>query len=104
MRKPAFCICENKGADKKQISAFVFATRIVQFLYFLNPKIPASSHSVCFYSLVCIRAGRKPRRRLSHAGAHIREEKNGMSAKLEIGRKQFVSIYSLFLTLTITEM
>ena len=28
----------------KLISAFVFATRIVQFLYFLNPKFQASSH------------------------------------------------------------
>ena len=26
------------------ISAFVFATWIVQFLYFLNPKFPASNH------------------------------------------------------------
>ena len=28
----------------KLISAFVFATRIVQFLYFLNPKIQGYSH------------------------------------------------------------
>ena len=53
IRKPDFCICENKGADQlrgntkaqisfavtaKLISAFVFATRVVQSLYFLNPK------------------------------------------------------------------
>ena len=30
----------------KLISAFVFATWIVQFLYFPNPKFPASSHLV----------------------------------------------------------
>ena len=28
----------------KLISAFVFATRVVQFLFFLNPKFQASSH------------------------------------------------------------
>ena len=43
MRKPAFCICENKDADQL-ISAFVFAAWIVQSLYFLNPKFQASSH------------------------------------------------------------
>ena len=41
MRKPDFCICENQ--DTKLISAFVFATRIVQSL-FLNPKFQAFSH------------------------------------------------------------
>ena len=69
MGKPTICICENKGADQlrgnreadqrlcfrysdstipllltaKLISAFVFATRIVQFLFYLNPKFQASS-------------------------------------------------------------
>ena len=43
MRKPVFCICENKDTDQLRSncagdSAFVFATRIVQSLYFLNPK------------------------------------------------------------------
>ena len=43
MGKPTICIGENKGAvTAKLISAFVFATRIVQFLYFLNPKFPVS--------------------------------------------------------------
>ena len=44
MRKLDFCLYENKGADQlkfavtaKLISAFVFATWIVQFLFFLNP-------------------------------------------------------------------
>ena len=54
MRKPTFSICKNKGADQlevtaKLISAFVFASRIVLFLYSLNPKLPASSHLLCFY-------------------------------------------------------
>ena len=44
MRKPAFCICENKDADQlrgntaKLICVFVFATRIIQFPYFLYIK------------------------------------------------------------------
>ena len=61
MRKPFFCICENKDADQL-ISAFVFATRIVQPLNFLNTKFQASSHLVWSYSLVCDGPGRKPQR------------------------------------------
>ena len=60
MRKPAFCICENKDADL--ISAFVFAIRIVQSLFYLNPKFQRSSHLLWLYSLVCVGPGRKPRR------------------------------------------
>ena len=49
MRKPTFSICENKDADQlavtaKLISAFVFATKIVRSLYFLNPNVQASSY------------------------------------------------------------
>ena len=49
MRKPAFCICENKGEDQvttQLISAFAFATyiHVVQLLYFLIPKIQAPNH------------------------------------------------------------
>ena len=46
----------------KLISAFVFATQIVQPLFFLNTKFQASSHLVWSYSLVCVGPGRKPRR------------------------------------------
>ena len=46
----------------KLISAFVFATRIVQSLFFLNPKFQASSHPLWLYSPVCVGPGRKPRR------------------------------------------
>ena len=62
MIKPDFCICENKDADQLLISAFVFATRIVQPLYFLYTKFQASSHLVWFVSLVCVGPGRKSRR------------------------------------------
>ena len=44
----------------KQISAFVFTTRIVQSLFFLIPKFPVSSHLLCLYSWVCVRPVQKP--------------------------------------------
>ena len=37
-------MCENKDADQL-ISVFVFAIRIVQSLYYLNPKFQAFNHS-----------------------------------------------------------
>ena len=42
VRKPDFCICENK--DAKLIGVFVFATCIVQPLFFLNPKFQVPSN------------------------------------------------------------
>ena len=60
MRKPIICICENKDADQLRGSAFVFATRIVQFLLYLTPKFQASSLLLCLYSSVCVRPGQKP--------------------------------------------
>ena len=45
----------------KLISAFVFATRIVQSLYYLNPKFQSTSHFLWLYSPVCVGPGRKPR-------------------------------------------
>ena len=65
MGKPTIRIGENKGAAKL-ISAFVFATRIVQLLYFLNLKFPASSNLLCLYSLVCVRSVQKPHCWFSH--------------------------------------
>ena len=47
MRKPTICRCKNKGTQiscevtVKLISAFVFATKIVQSLFFLNLKFQA---------------------------------------------------------------
>ena len=66
MSKPAFCLCQTKtqiscAVTAQLISAF-FATRIVQSLYFLNPKFQASSHLLWLYSPVCVGSGRKPRR------------------------------------------
>ena len=70
MRKPDFCICENK--DAKLISAFVFAIRIVQVLYYLKPKLQASRHLLWLYCPVCVGPGRKPRRPVfSERGSNI---------------------------------
>ena len=71
MGKPTICIGKNKDADSfavtaKLISAFVFATQIVQFLFFLNPNFQASSSLLCLYSLVCVRPVRKPHCWFSH--------------------------------------
>ena len=75
VRKLAFCTCENKDADQlrcKLISAFVFATRKVQSLYFINPKFQASSHLLWLYSPVRVRSGRKSRRPVfSHRGSNL---------------------------------
>ena len=46
----------------KLVSAFVFVTRIVQSIYFLNPKFQASSHLLWLHRPVCVGPGRKPRR------------------------------------------
>ena len=77
MRKPTICICENKDADQLRGNReadqrpFVFATRIVQLLYFLNPKFQASSQLPCLYSSVCVEPARKPHCWFSHVAAHL---------------------------------
>ena len=56
--KPCFFAYANKkvliscSVTAKLISAFVFATQIVQSLCFLNPKFPASSNLLWLHSLV----------------------------------------------------
>ena len=76
MGKPTICKDENKDADQlavteKLISVFVFATRIVQFLFYLNPKFQASSSFLCLYRPVCVRPVRKPHCWFSHEAAQI---------------------------------
>ena len=71
MRKTTICIGENKAADQlrgisfavtaKLISAFVFATWIVQSLFYLNTKFPASNNVLWLYSPVCVGPGLKPK-------------------------------------------
>ena len=69
MGKPTVCIGENKDAD--QLRAFVFATRIVQSLYFLNTKFHASSCLLFLRSPIGIGPVRKPHCWFSHEWAHI---------------------------------
>ena len=76
MRKLAFCICENKGADqlcgnRTTDQAFVFATQIVQSLFFLNPKFQASSHLLWLYSPIMSDLVENSEDRFSHNEAHI---------------------------------
>ena len=76
MRKPAFCLCENKDADQLRSNyaadqRLVFAIRIAQSLYYLNPKFQASNHLLWLYSLVCVKPGRKPGDQFSHNEAHM---------------------------------
>ena len=60
----------------KLISAFVFALRIVQLLYYINPKFLASSHLLWLYSPVCVGPGRKPRRPVfSQRGSFVFEDR-----------------------------
>ena len=92
MGKPTICICENKGADQlrgtaKLISAFVFATRIVHFLFFLNPKFQASSHILSQYRPVCVGPVHKPYCWFSHEAAHIY-----MGVRMEVEQNMLTSL------------
>ena len=76
MGKPTICIGENKGADQLRgfislISAFVFATRVVLFPFYLNPKFQTSSSFLCLYRLVCVGPVQKPRCWFSHKAAYL---------------------------------
>ena len=75
MRKPAFCICENKDADQlreaDQRLCFRYTDSTIQVLYYLNPKFQASNHLLGLYSLVCVGPGRKPERWFSHDAAYL---------------------------------
>ena len=55
----------------KLISGFVFATWILQYLFFLDTKFQASSHLQYLYSLVCVRLV-KIHSWFSHGAAHIK--------------------------------
>ena len=67
MRKPAFCLCENKDADQlrsnfaadQRLFFRYIDTHLLQSLDFLNPKFQASRHLPWQYSLVSVGPGRK---------------------------------------------
>ena len=63
------------GVTAKLFNAFVFATWIVQSLYFLNPKFQASSYLLWLHSLVCVGPCLKPRRLVfSRQGSYFSAE------------------------------
>ena len=62
---------KQRRRSASRLGAFVFATRIVQFLFFLKPKFQASSLLLWLYSLICVRPFRKPHCWFSHEAAHI---------------------------------
>ena len=62
MRKLAFRICENKGAD--QLQGYRAADQQLCFRYLLNPKFQASRYLPRLYSPVCVRPVRKLRRQV----------------------------------------
>ena len=75
MRKPVFCICENKDAD--QLRGNHAAAQRLCFRYMdstipLLPTFQASSHPLWLYSLVCVGPVRKPRRQIfSRCGSFV---------------------------------
>ena len=74
MRKPDFCICENKGADQlrgnreaDQRLCFRYSDSVIPLLQ--NPKF-----QVCSHSPVCVRPSQKPRRPVfSERGSYLRD-------------------------------
>ena len=67
VRKQDFAYAKTKmqisfAVTAKLISAFVFATRIVQYLSFLNTKLQASSNFLRLCSLICVGPDLKLRR------------------------------------------
>ena len=80
MRKPTFCICENKDADQlrgnreaDQRLCFRYTDSSIPLLH-IYTKFQASSHLVGLYSLVCVGPGRKPERWFSHDAAQMYDE------------------------------
>ena len=87
MRRPYFCICENKTADQlrgnaKLISVFVFTPGIVQSLSFLNTKLQASSHFLRLRSLICVGPGRKPRRPVAPSMLHSKNKRQTLKIQM----------------------
>ena len=77
MRKPDFCLGENKGADQlrgnreaDQRLCFRYSDSTIPLL--LKPKFQASSSFLSLYRPVCVGPGRKPRRPVfSRRGSYV---------------------------------
>ena len=87
----------------KLISAFVFATRIVQSLCFPNPKFQVSSHLQWLSSPACVGPGRNPRRPVFwRRGSYHQDNTSVWSIPLcthfiFIVKLEFIGVYIIFL-------
>ena len=131
----SLCICENNGTHPRHIwatswenqqsayaktktqisfavtaklnSAFVFATWIVQSLYFLNTKFQASSHLQWLYSLIYVRPGQNPHCWFPHVAAHflyMRKQWNTPEAQISCTipkQKSILGVFNLYLSTTL---
>ena len=86
MRKPAFCICENK--DTEQLRSNRGADQGLSFRYkdstiplLPESKFQASSYLLWLYSAVCVGPSRNPEDRFSHNKAQFRESKLSVTRK-----------------------
>ena len=67
MRKPFFAYAKTNtqiscAVTAQLFNAFVFATQIVQSLFFINPNFQGSNHLLLLYSLVCVGPSREHKR------------------------------------------
>ena len=53
------------------ISAFVFATSIESYLFFINPKFQAFTHLLSLYSSICVELIENPEDRFSRDATHV---------------------------------
>ena len=91
---------QRRRSTAKLISAFVFATRIVQSLFYLNPKFQAYSHLLWLYSPVCVGPGRKPRRPVFSERGSLESEETELILISKPNTWKFLSIIILWLDLT----
>ena len=86
----------RRSASQKLIS-LVFATRIVQFLFYLNLKFQASSSFLCLYRSVCVGTVRKPHCWFSHEAALIikkkRKTKLGPDSILKLHKNIIICVH-----------
>ena len=77
MRKPAFCICENKDADQLRGNREADQRLCFRYKDSTIPLLPKSEISSLQPSSVavqhvCVRPGRKPERWFSHDTSHMK--------------------------------
>ena len=76
MKKPTFCICENKDADQLRGNREADQRLCFRYIDSTIPLLPytkfqASSYLVWLCSPVCVRTGRTPECWFSHVAAQL---------------------------------